>query len=168
MEIYSLELSEYTGWPFGKKGNHNHNFIIPDGYGISRITIDILQSVSGGGLRFQSLPEQKAQGKQTVNVRWYHDAFGKIRYKISINVEPITATWSGTFISRIHLPQKPDKDFCEAGEWTAIGYFGTLIETSRHTICAMTGLEPPISYSWRLRLKLRLLLVLQFWRLVRQ
>jgi len=80
--IFDKTKSHYTSAPWGKKGDDRWTVTIPAGYEYWSTVLTKLKSVNGGGARISEKPRRHQIGSGALEVHWWYDAFGKIRYRV--------------------------------------------------------------------------------------
>jgi len=79
------------------KGVDTHAFTLPEGMKFARYLIDVEVASLASGYNVESAPKAGATGEQRIQVRWWYNPFGKIRYTIHVyGGEPEAVTvWHG-------------------------------------------------------------------------
>jgi hypothetical protein len=100
--IYSETKSHWDDdmtWIPGEsgKGVDTHTFTLPAGMKFARYSIDVDVASLASYYKVESAPKAGATGKQQIQVRWWYNPFGKIRYTLHVyGGEPETVTvWYG-------------------------------------------------------------------------
>jgi hypothetical protein len=89
--------SHYRTGPFGDKGDDSFTINIPPPEVYDKVQLTILEATGGGGARITEEPLVGQSGQRTLKVRWFYNAFGKIRYRITafskaaFNTPPVDA-----------------------------------------------------------------------------
>jgi hypothetical protein len=79
------------------EGFDSHVFTIPEGMKFARYSLEVDVASLASSMTVVGAPKVGATGEQTIQVRWWYNSFGKIRYTITVyggEPEPV-AIWHG-------------------------------------------------------------------------